>query len=90
MKGTCAMQFKTYFLLLKFITVIIALIGGAIVQAGYTVVGVTIVVVIMMVDYMIRRCPYCGENLSIGLHVKSTTHCPNCGEILNGESNKEK
>ncbi|MFA9378915.1 MAG: hypothetical protein ACERKZ_19535 [Lachnotalea sp.] len=77
------MQFKTFFLILKFITVIICLVGGAVVQAGYTSVGIAIIVVIIFVDYMIRRCPYCGKNLDIGLHVKSTTHCPYCGEILN-------
>lgn len=84
------MQYKTFFLILKFITIIVSILGICLSGTRFSVVGIAIVLVMVITDYIIRSCPYCGKHLDIRLHVNKNTRCPHYGEVLNGDNDKEK
>lgn len=76
------MSTKQKFRWTKVLTVIILIAAGVFISAELYVIGIIIMALAMLFDFIIRRCPYCNESLDIRLSIKENTHCPNCGNVI--------
>ncbi|SFR83441.1 hypothetical protein [Anaeromicropila populeti] len=46
-------------------------------------IGLGTIGIAFIYDFIVRRCPHCGEHISIDEHVNERSHCSHCGKQYN-------